>query len=89
MAMGRLKTMSDLIKKSLLSASVLLLVACGGGGGRGGGGSSSDGDDSASLAQPLNFSVTLQSVEVKRTSNGEGFNVETEGVNSGALTLKN
>ncbi|MCG8668035.1 MAG: hypothetical protein MI867_01355 [Pseudomonadales bacterium] len=81
--------MNKLIKKSLLATSVLLLVACGGGGSGGGGGSSDDGDDSASLTPPVNFSVTLQSVEVKRISNGDDFSVETEGVNSGALTLQN
>ena len=36
--------------------------------------------------EPKDFSVSLDSVVVKRVSNGEAIVVETEGVNSGNLT---
>ncbi|PIE41494.1 MAG: hypothetical protein CSA49_03045 [Gammaproteobacteria bacterium] len=75
--------MNNLIKNLSLLAVVSLLAACGGNGNNGS--KLEEGDTPAT--PPQAFSVRLDSVVVRRISNGDTISVDTEGVNSGSLTV--
>lgn len=67
-------------------ANVMMLSAC-----KSGGGGSSSGTSTEPITSSTSrtFTVALKSVDVRRVSNGDAVVVDTAGINSGTLNLKN
>lgn len=84
--------MSKRIKILALLLPLFAVTACGGGGG-GGGGTPTEPDRAtdqpdAPTASDKAFTVSLNSVDIRRVSNGEQIVVDTSAVNSGTLTFQ-
>lgn len=70
-----------------LVVAVCTLSACGGGGGGGGSGGTTP-PPPPPPPQAKTFSVTLEDIDVRRSSNGQRIVVDTTNVTSGTLTLQ-
>lgn len=76
--------MKNLKQVCLIISSLMLLSACGGGG---------SSDDTPPTGNNVsvsnkNFSVSLKNIDIRRVSNDESIDVNTAGVSSGTLILR-
>jgi ABC-type oligopeptide transport system substrate-binding subunit len=76
-----MNTMKNKILALLVAFSLAMLNACGGG--------SDSSSPSNGNNQPVTktFIVSLESVDIRRSSNGDVVDVNTAGISSGTLTL--
>ncbi len=75
-----MNTLSAKLLTLMTASSLTLLSACGGGGG-------SEASVGNKQMVSKSFTVSLTSVDVTRTSNGDKVAVDTSGISSGMLTL--
>ena len=71
-----------------LVVTVCALSACGGGGGGGGDGFRPDNTPPPPTTPVKTFTVSLDSIDVRRASNGEPITVDVTTVSSGSLSFQ-